>query len=153
MRENKITAMAAAMALNIKPYNGYIPVMLCIGMYLAGVSCDNDNGNDIAGPIEDMSFQTDVAPIFSGSCGGAGCHVGSSQSGVNLTSYQQVMNSSGQQYGRPIVQPGEPGDSPLVDKIGPEPEYGQRMPMGRAPLNNSQIQVIRVWIEEGAINN
>jgi hypothetical protein len=126
-------------------------VLLAVLSTLA-VSC-SDNANDIVGPIEDVSFINDIQPIFNGSCGGAGCHIGSSQSGVILGSYDQVMNSIGHQYEREIVVPGEPEVSPLVDKIEPNPEFGERMPFGRSALGNRQIQEIRVWIEEGARDN
>ena len=117
------------------------------------LSCGDDSGNSITGPIEDVSYMDDIQIIFNGTCGGAGCHIESSQSGVNLSSYDDVMSSVGQQYGREIVEPGNPDASPLVDKIEPNPEHGQRMPFGRDPLSNQQIEQIRVWIEEGALDN
>lgn len=129
------------------------PVLLSLIIVLTLISCSNDSGNDIMGPVEDVSFVNDIQPIFNGSCGGAGCHVGATQNGVNLSSYDQVMNSAGQQYGREIVEPGSPDESPLVDKIEPNPQFGQRMPFGRDPLSNHQIEQIRVWIEEGALDN
>ncbi len=120
---------------------------------LMAISCGDDSGNTITGPIEDVSYLDDIQIIFNGTCGGAGCHIDSSQSGVNLSSYDEVLNSVGQQYGREIVEPGSPDESPLVDKIEPNPEHGQRMPFGRDPLSNQQIEQIRVWIEEGAMDN
>jgi hypothetical protein len=129
------------------------PILLSLIMVLTLISCSDNSGNDIMGPVEDVSFVNEIQPIFNGSCGGAGCHVGSTQSGVNLSSYDQVMSSTGQQYGREIVEPGSPDESPVVDKIEPNPQFGQRMPFGRGPLNSRQIEQIRVWIEEGALDN
>jgi hypothetical protein len=117
------------------------------------LSCGDDSGSNITGPVEDVSYMNDIQIIFNGTCGGAGCHINSSQSGVNLSSYNDVMSSVGQMYGREIVEPGSPDESPLVDKIEPNPEHGQRMPFGRDPLSNRQIEQIRVWIEEGALDN
>lgn len=117
------------------------------------LSCRDDSSTEIVGPVEDISYSGDIQPIFNDSCGGPGCHIGSSQSGVNLGSYDQVMNSNGGQYGRAIVEPEQPDTSPLVDKIEPSPEFGERMPFKRSPLSDRQIQEIRVWIEEGAMDN
>lgn len=128
------------------------PIIL-IASLLAIASCKNGTVNEVTGPVEDVSYMADIQPIFNGTCGGAGCHIESSQNGVNLSSYDQVMNSTGLQYEREIVQAGEPDDSPLVEKIEPNPQHGQRMPFGRDPLSNRQIQEIRVWIEEGARDN
>lgn len=122
-------------------------------MSAIAVSCGDDPASTTMEPIEDVSFSADVQPIFNGSCGGSGCHVGSTQNGVNLSSYAQVMNSVGQQYGTEIVEAGEPDQSPLVDKIEPSPDHGERMPLGRAPLDDQQIEKIRVWIAEGALEN
>jgi len=131
---------------------GYVLFFIVLVFSLLITSC-SDNSEQVTGPVEDISYSAVIQPIFNDTCGGAGCHVGTSQSGVNLSSYNQVMNSRGQQYGREIVEPGQPDESPLVDKIEPNPQYGERMPFGRSPLNDRQIEEIRVWIEEGAADN
>jgi len=115
-------------------------------------SNDNDNG-DSSQPVEDVSYSDDIQPIFNDSCGGSGCHIESPQSGVQLNSYDNVMNSTGLQYERDIVQPEDPNDSPIVDKIEPNPSRGARMPLNGTPLTDRQIEEIRVWIEEGALDN
>jgi len=133
-------------------YSRYTLLILII-VLLGFVSCKNDTFEEITGPVGDVSFMADIQPIFNGTCGGAGCHLETSQSGVNLSSYDQLMNSIGHQYQQEIVHPGEPESSPLVDKIEPAPQHGVRMPFARDPLSDRQIQEIRVWIEEGAMNN
>lgn len=151
-----VTVMVMATATDIEQMNIPVSRSICLlvtTLALGLASCKNDTLSEITGPVEDVSFMADIQPIFNGTCGGAGCHLESSQSGVNLSSYNQLMNSIGQQYQREIVQPGEPDESPLVDKISPNPQHGQRMPFAREPLNDRQIQEIRVWIEEGAMNN
>lgn len=92
-----------------------------------------------------VDYATDIQPIFNASC--TSCHGG--QSGVTLSSYQATMNSVGSQYGTEIVVPGEPDQSPLVDKIEPNPQFGSRMPSGGS-LSSDQINLIKQWIEEGA---
>ena len=73
----------------------------------------------------------------------------SSASGVNLTNYDRVLNSRGNQYVSEIVIIGDADASPLVDKIEPGPVNGSRMPLGRNPLSPTQIQLIRKWIDQG----
>jgi hypothetical protein len=52
------------------------------------------------------------------------------------------------------VEPGNPDDSYLVRKIEGGPNIiGERMPRGRPPLSDAQIQRIRAWIEDGAPAN
>lgn len=92
-----------------------------------------------------VDYEADIQPIFDQSC--TSCH--GSSSGVTLTSYDAVMNSVGSQYGTEIVVPGEPDESPLVDKIEPDPEIGSRMPQGGS-LSDDEIELIRTWIQEGA---
>ena len=63
------------------------------------------------------------------------------------------MNSSGAVYGGPIVVPGEPDNSPLVDKIKPNPSFGSRMPTTGQFLTPMEIAKIEAWITGGAQDN
>ena len=52
------------------------------------------------------------------------------------------------------IAPGDPDNSYLVWKIEGRPEIsGARMPRGRAPLPQAQIDAIRQWIADGAQDN
>ena len=42
-----------------------------------------------------VDYRTEIAPIFEERCG---CHLGTAESGVELTSYSSLMGSVGQQY-------------------------------------------------------
>jgi hypothetical protein len=95
--------------------------------------------------LAQVDYEDEIQPIFNARC--TNCHGG--QSGVTLTSYSATMNSIGAQYGKKIVIPGEPDNSPLVDKIEPNPQFGSRMPQG-GTLSDEQISLIRQWIAEGA---
>lgn len=111
---------------------------------------------DITGPDEppsDVSFSKDVSPILQSSCSGSGCHIPEGISGVKLGSYQNIMNSEGTQYGKDIVVPGDAGASPIIDKLKPSPQYGQRMPYNRPALSSDEIAKIEAWINQGANNN
>ena len=137
----------------------YLPLLLAV--ILIGCNSDSDNGM-ITGPDTDepdnptptvVSFSTQVQPIFAASCGGSGCHVGGSASGVNLASWSATMASNGSQYGGPAVVAGNAAISPLIDKLGSSPRFGSRMPLGRAALSSSQVATISSWINDGAPNN
>lgn len=96
--------------------------------------------------LAQVDYESDIQPIFNSNC--ISCHGG--QNGVTLSSYDAVMNSVGNQYGTNIVNPGQPNNSPIVDKIEPNPQFGVRMPQGGPYLSNEQVDLIRTWIEEGA---
>lgn len=125
---------------------------------IIGLSCTNNTENLVSVPdeaeepndeqSEQVSFSSDVQPIFSGSC--TSCHGNSGN--VNLSSYSALMNSVGSNYGNTVVVPGDADASGLVDKIEPNPAHGTRMPIG-GTLSSTQIQTIRAWINEGAQNN
>lgn len=105
-------------------------------------------------PIEDVQYASQVQTIFNNSCGGGACHTsGGSASGVNLASYAQTVGSVGARYGTNVVLPNNAVNSPLIDKLEANPRFGSRMPLGRSPLTNEQIEIIRVWINEGANDN
>lgn len=113
---------------------------------------DNSDSNTTP-PQEEISFEDDILPIFGASCSGVGCHVGERTNGVRLDSHERVTTSIGLQYGSLIVVPGDAASSPIIDKITPNPEFGVRMPFGRAPLSATQIDLIRTWINDGADDN
>ena len=92
-----------------------------------------------------VDYQTQIQPIFNDNC--TSCHGGNG--GVNLSSYNALMNSNGNNYGSNIVVPGDPNASGLVDKIEPNPQFGSRMPNANG-IPQSDINLIRQLISEGA---
>ncbi len=94
---------------------------------------------------ESVSFARDVAPLLIANCNG--CHYNPTRvsGGLQFNMFTQILK--GGESG-PIVVPGKPDESLLIRKLkGTE---GARMPMGRAPLAESQIQLVATWIKEGA---
>ena len=129
----------------------FMPV--CLALISLGCQSEVIDLSVAADPIDSVSYAVDVQPIFTASCGGGACHINRAANGVNLTTYETVMASRGTRYGSLIVQPGDPAGSPLVDKILPDPRFGVRMPSGRAPLRATEIEIIRFWIQDGAVDN
>lgn len=98
--------------------------------------------------VSQVDYDSEIQPIFTANC--IQCHGGTS--GVTLSSYDNAMNSVGQQYGTMVIIAGEPNQSPIIDKISnSNPAYGLRMPRNGPPyLSDSEINLIRTWIAEGA---
>lgn len=151
-----------------KNKKNFLIVMICsLGLLLTacgGGDNPTDPGNGDEDPPDNggndeesrlVSYSQDIQPIFNNSCTGADCHSSSNQeSGVDLSSYDAAINSVGVQYGTEIINPGNPDDSPIIDKISNNnPEFGVRMPEGGGSLSSAQIDSIRAWIEDDAPDN
>lgn len=132
-------------------------LIISLGILLSACGGDSSTGPDPdpdPDPNRNVSFSEDIQPIFQGNCATSGCHdSGTQESGVNLSSYQNAIDSEGVQYQELVINPENPDGSPLVDKIEPSPEIGERMPFEGNPLTQSEIDSIRAWIEDGAPDN
>ena len=129
-----------------------LPVVLALVLFAApGCKDDNpisdDSPSTVIFPANNVSFGRHVLPLFTQACALSGCHDdGQHESALKLTSYGAVV------YDLPgIVVRNEPDKSTLVFRI--EGRVGARMPPGNRPLNQNQINGIRTWIAEGALNN
>jgi hypothetical protein len=92
-----------------------------------------------------VDYLKDVQPILEKNC--YSCHGASAQmSALRLDSRQAIL--AGGTNGK-IVVPGKSADSTLYKRVAGIGDLS-RMPFGSQPLNASQIQVIRDWINQGA---
>ncbi len=123
----------------------------------------NDNGNE-NGDAPDgnvVSYSGDIAPILVGDCDG--CHSPggiADLSGIALrltpdvafdmlTTMQSVQNPS-----LAFVVPGDPDASLLFLKVSSDnPPVGVQMPRSLPPLTDAAVELIRLWIEQGALDN
>ena len=93
------------------------------------------------GVLLDVSFELDVLPMLEETCWE--CHTGTSPpAGVDLSSYETILDSG-------VVEPGRPESSPLYTMV----RDGMMPPPGREPLSDAEVQWIGDWIEAGAPNN
>jgi WD40 repeat protein/mono/diheme cytochrome c family protein len=100
----------------------------------------------VAEPPGEVSYYRDVLPILQANC--HGCHQPAKAGGtLELTSFKNLL--SGGESGSPAVVPGKPDESYLVEQITPA-DGEAAMPQGKKPLAESQIALIRRWIEQGA---
>ncbi|MEP1305161.1 MAG: c-type cytochrome domain-containing protein [Balneola sp.] len=119
-----------------------------------GINCVNNVEDQVPEiPDEPISYASDIQPIFNNTCGGGFCHTnGDNTNGVNLDSYQNSITSMGSSYGGLIIVPSNADNSPLVDKLGSNPEFGSRMP-STGSISSSDVGKIIAWINQGAQNN
>lgn len=100
-----------------------------------------------------VDFDTQIQPIFTSRC--TGCHnVSSAPHGLILSegrSYDLLVNVASKEVpSLKRVKPGDPNNSYLVQKVEGTAAVGGQMPLGRTPLTEAQIDLIRDWISEGA---
>jgi hypothetical protein len=98
-----------------------------------------------------------VQPIFDQYCSAGGCHGAlAPAAGLDLTpgnARQSLLADAQQQPGIPRVTPLNPTNSYLVAKLeGSDAILGVRMPVS-APLPESDLEIIRTWIIQGAPDN
>jgi len=104
--------------------------------------------------------------IFTPTCTDRSCHTAVDQAGGLILEsnpsdsqfvYNQLVNvpaanAGAQQDNLLRVQPDNPGRSFLLTKLqNPTAPEGARMPSGKPPLSDAQIQLIHDWISQGAL--
>ena len=103
------------------------------------------------------NFSEIQANVFTPDCATSGCHAGASAAaGLNLeeaSSYAMLVGiQSSQDAALQRVEAGDPDNSYLIQKLEGTALSGQQMAPG-APLPQSEIDVIRQWITEGALDD
>jgi len=91
-------------------------------------------------------FRKDVLPIVLSSCGMGFCHdTESKQGGVEISSYGTLIASG-------IVEPFDPEGSRMYVRMSSMMASEVMPPTPRGPISDTNILVIRQWIEQGAFN-
>lgn len=125
---------------------------------LSFVACEQDKTLE-PDNSEQATLSTIQASIFSQSCGVSGCHVPGGAGLMPLRTAQESFQNlvgvaSIQKPDLDRVTPNDPDNSYLIQKLEGAPGIvGERMPFGRSPLAQEQIDLIREWIADGAQNN
>jgi hypothetical protein len=139
------------------------PILGCDGLDPAvGPPIADRCSNEDSDPSTSVSFARDVAPLFRGQAGPAGCNchlagdpspIGLQESGLELTSYASLRRG-GARSGAAIVIPGRPCESILWQKLSAGPPFGARMPFAGPPFVSDEARLrIADWIAEGALEN
>jgi len=126
-------------------------VVLLFSLFVSACKDDNpltgESPSNVIFPAAGISYGRHMQPLFDQTCALVGCHDdGQHQSALKLTNYGNLMFNS-----LPVVIRSKPDESVLVWRV--EGRVGQRMPPYGNPLNQNQINGIRTWVAEGAINN
>jgi hypothetical protein len=105
-----------------------------------------------------ISFEKDVVPILNDYC--VMCHLpGAEQGGLSLypDAWSELVDVPSKQSSLLQVEPGSPDKSYLYIKLIETGESvggsGQLMPIQQPPLEQENIEIIRLWIEQGALKN
>lgn len=128
-------------------------ILLFILYSLIASSClQNVEDITITDTVSEISYSQDIQPIFNSNC--TSCHGSVRNGNLAMRNYNELMSGSGIRYGTDLIIPGNASESGLIDSVEPNPESGiMRMPQGGPYLTPNQIQLIRTWINEGALNN
>lgn len=106
-----------------------------------------------------VSFKKDVMPLLNKYC--LPCHAEESYNPSQLSLDSHELLTKGGEHGSPVV-PGKPDESIFMQKLLPDPPFGDRMPIqskrrkAAGPprmLTEEETGVIARWIREGARNN
>ncbi len=107
-----------------------------------------------------VSFAAQIQPMFTASCAKGGCHFGGQpEAGLSLragASYLEIVNVPATTCtgGQVRVKPGSPSESYILNKLtGVGVCSGEVLHRGEPPLAQAQIDLIRQWICQGALNN
>lgn len=133
----------------------FIITLTSLAILALALSCEHH------GPVEfgqlEPTIQSIQSNIFNQNCALSSCHIGSNPaSGLNLSegnAYANIVGVPSREVpSLQRVKPFSPDSSYLVWKIeGRQGIQGERMPRGRTPLSQEQIDVIRQWIANGAL--
>jgi hypothetical protein len=108
----------------------------------------NGNGNNSLPPCDPdtVYFEQDILPLFISNCTMSGCHNSSTHAeGIDLSSYAAVMSSN-------VLTPGQAWNSDLVEAITETDPNKIMPPPPMPPMPASQINLIKKWINQGALN-
>jgi hypothetical protein len=131
--------------------NGFIAASL-VTLLAISAGCKDMGTEPSSGPANPpsgatVSYQSHVLPILN-RYGCTGCHGGTN--GLTVGSVPALI--AGGQHG-PAVIPGDANNSILIKKMSATPPFGVRMPQGGPFLPDTTMQVIKDWINQGALNN
>ena len=98
-----------------------------------------------------VSFRNDVRPILEANC--IECHTppageGYIKIGLSMATHADLMQ--GTIYG-PVIVPGDSRHSILNMLVEGRADPSMRMPHGRRSLSSEEVEILRLWVEYGAL--
>lgn len=125
------------------------------------LGCKHDPINPIDPPIDppvvppvsnacdpdSVYFQNQILPILVSNCTESGCHNAQDhEEGVVLSSYQSLLSTVSH------VTLNDWSENKLIRSLQ-ETDLEKRMPQNKPPLSLEQINLIKTWVSQGAVNN
>ena len=107
------------------------------------------NQSPIVFPASNISYSKYIDPLFQQRCAVGGCHSSTTAAGdldLTMPSYTSLMNHQPR-----LVVSGASNNSLLVQRL--DGRIQPVMPPLQSPLTSNQINGIKKWIDEGALNN
>ena len=117
-------------------------------LYSCSESTGPNEGFNLVFPDSNVSFSEHVGALFNARCTGP-CHAGGApEAGLNLTSpsYGSIMNHIPR-----LVTAGQSNNSLLIQRL--DGRIQPQMPFNSTPITSNQLNGIKKWIDEGALNN
>lgn len=122
--------------------------LFAIALMTGYSSCYYDNPpGELPIAVENISFNRDIVPIFSGSCLGEGCHAGDHEPTLTLAEAYTSLTEGVHSSGKMLVNLTIPEESPLYNEV----RSGNMPPTGA--LSRVEIEFIKAWIQKGALND
>ncbi|MBK7830714.1 hypothetical protein [Nannocystis sp.] len=126
---------------------------------VSAAGCGSDGGGEPPGTFTEI-FETLFPPTTNARCNFCHSMPASDISNGNLSTGMDqasayaalidVVSTSSRCGGKPLVVPFHPEESLFLDKLMGKPTCGDRMPLGGMALSESELEVVRSWIEAGA---
>jgi WD40 repeat protein len=111
-----------------------------------GAPCTSQPGEPAA---EKVSFYKQIRPIFQANC--QGCHQPAKARGDFVMTAHDKLLAAGES-GKKAVVPGKSAESYLFESIVPV-DGKARMPEGKKPLDQAEIDLVKKWIDEGSVDD
>jgi WD40 repeat protein/mono/diheme cytochrome c family protein len=126
---------------------GLLLILMCLP--LAARAAGDDQGTKPAGSSDTISYYKQVRPILQANC--QGCHQPAKPSGgYVMTSFARLLGAGDSK--EPAILPKKPDESHLVEMITPEGKEAE-MPKDKSPLAAADIEIVRKWIAQGAVDD
>ncbi|MDG1511601.1 MAG: DUF1549 domain-containing protein [Mariniblastus sp.] len=122
----------------------WLCLVLLFNLSLVGLGQDTQ-----AKAQERISFATQVRPLLAANC--FGCHQGAIDRGnYVMTDFLSML--AGGESGDPAIVPGKLEESRLIE-VTTSHDGKAEMPPNAEPLTSKDLDIIRQWISEGAVND
>ncbi|WP_437228690.1 DUF1549 domain-containing protein [Planctomicrobium sp. SH661] len=125
-----------------------LPTLILASLSITALTASVVRAEEQPAPRQ-ISYQKEVLPILQARC--QGCHQPAKRGGgYDMTTFAQLLEAG--ESGTAAIVPGKPDESHLFIQITPVDGKAE-MPKNGEPLSADEIAKIRLWIEQGAIDD